>query len=240
MCFHVLTCLLVSTESDELCSAINKKRKIRLDKGHRSGLIVTQTRLQDHANDWIKPVRCRFEVTSLSSHEGIIAVIQHLVFRKNSTTDECIDYIQFTRKDGSSSQKFCGRFNAELYMDPYFINPADSITSGTAFVDENGEMDVLISVAKERLKSDEEMDLSIVFTAYRRNFFLILIHIEISKFLDCSQVLKRDTSYRPCSEKRREFCIYSGFFKDNYINCPLPNCEDEQGCSQSQIVSRKN
>ncbi|XP_064211298.1 uncharacterized protein LOC103314323 isoform X2 [Tribolium castaneum] len=209
----------LSMENDELCSPINKKRRVRLDKGHRSGLVVRQFRLQDHSLDWTRNFKCRFEVTPSSSREGVIAVIQHLSFRKNASTDECVDYVQFTRKDGSSSQKYCGRFNAALYMDHNFVNTADPISSGTAFVDDSGELEVAISVSREHLENDEEMDLSIVFTAFRH----------------CSQVLKRDTSYRPCSEKRREYCIYSGFFMDSFVNCPFPDCEDEQGCSQTPI-----
>jgi hypothetical protein len=210
----------LNIENDELCSL--GKRKIKLDEGPRSGLRVGQTRLNDHDLDWIRSMKCRFKVVPSSSQEGIIAVIQHLIFRKNSTTDECIDYVQFTRKDGSSSQKFCGRFNAALYMDHNFVNPADPISSGTAFVDEKGELDVILYVSKEHLGADEEMDLSIVFTAYRH----------------CSLVLKRNEMYRPCSNTRREFCIYSGFFSDSYINCPLPDCEDEQGCSKPEVIDR--
>ena len=161
----------MTVEDDDLCSPI-KRRKIRLDKGPRSGLIVTQTRLDDHSTKWNQNFKCKFQVSPASSREGIIAVIQHLIFRKNSTTDECIDYVQFGRKDGSSSQKFCGRYNAALRMDRHFVNPSEPISSGTAFVDERGELDVYIYVAREQLKSEEESGISIVFTAYRRKYWV--------------------------------------------------------------------
>lgn len=160
----------VTVEDDDLCS-FSRKRKIRLDKGHNSGLIIRQRHLNDHSMDWLRNWRCRFQVIPSSSREGVIAVIQHLIFRKNSTTDECIDYVQFSRRDGSSSQKFCGRFNAALRMDHNFGNPVEPISSGTAFVDDKGELDVTLYVSKEHLKTDEETDISIVFTAYRRKFF---------------------------------------------------------------------
>lgn len=161
----------VSVENTNLCSEITK-RKIRLGKELNSGLIVTQSRLSYHPIDWTKNAYCKFEVNS-GKNGGIFAVIEYLVFRKNETTGECIDYVQFKRQDGSTSRKYCEEFNAEFSMDSSFLHEAvvsDGIATKNSFIDYKGELDVVIFISKESLKINEDMDLRIVFTSFRRKF----------------------------------------------------------------------
>lgn len=192
-----------------------------------------QKYLNEHPIDWRYDMECKFKVTTTNNHGGVIAVIQNLTFRKNSTTDECIDYVQFIRKDGLPSSKYCGRFNAALKMDHNFINPAESIASGNSIVDENGSLVVSIFISKQKLKFDEEMDLNIVFTPYRGIFCTLILKKTNTSLLECLEVLRKDDLYKPCSNKYKKFCIYSGFFGDSYINCPHPDCVDEGGCSKA-------
>lgn len=203
---------LEKIEDDNVCSATNKKRKIKLDKGPHSGLILRQYQLSNHNVDWERNLRCRFQVNPESSREGVLAVIQHLSFRKNATTDECIDYVQFTRKDGSSSQKFCGRFNAALHMDHNFVDPSQRVSSGTAIVDERGELDTFIFIAKEHLQSDEEMDLSIVYTAYKRMLFIQLKKKTIGFWLQIvHKFLKKTLIIELVVLKGKNFVFTRGF-----------------------------
>lgn len=180
-CTSSLFLILDSIEDDDLCSQI-KTRKIKLGKGSKSGLIVKQTRLNDHSLQWPINLHCVFKVEAasesnifhniglMSSREnnGIFAVIHYLIFRKNESTGECIDYIQFKSHDDSMSKKYCGRLSAALSMDSQFEN---SIFTNSAFGDNafesRSQLEVIIFVSKEPLRNDEEMDLRIVFTSYR-------------------------------------------------------------------------
>lgn len=152
-----------------MCSPITK-RKIKLGTESNSGLIVTLGRLRDHSLEWDKNFPCKFQVDTSKSNNGLFVVIQNIVFRKNESNDECIDYVQYKRQDGSSSKKYCGRLHSALGMDPifapdaYVTNLQPTINS---FDEPIGQLDVYIYVAREPLHSYEEMELEIVFTSYR-------------------------------------------------------------------------
>lgn len=94
-------------------------------------------------------------------------MIQNLNFRKNLTTGDCVDYLQFEKKHHVKSRKFCGKINAQKFME----EPEDSIYAYNTFVETDGEMDVIIFVSSKALSLYEYMDLNIVFTTYRRMYF---------------------------------------------------------------------
>lgn len=49
--------------------------------------------------------------------------------------------------------------------------------------------------------------------------------------VDCKQAKLSDL---PCLSKPT--CIYEEFFNDGYINCPYPDCADEEGCSDMVYI----
>lgn len=82
------------------------------------------------------------------------------------------------RSDGSTSQKFCGTQNAALSMDHIFAAPVgeDLISVGNSF-DSRGDLEVIVFISRMALRPDEDMDLSVVFTAYRG---MCVISLELS------------------------------------------------------------
>lgn len=164
---NLIMLLSVTIENPDLCS-LGTKRKIKLGRGDESTLVIQQTRLNDHLIPWEKNFLCTFKIKTANG-DGIFAVIQYLVFRKNETTGECIDYVRFRRKDNSLSQKYCDTFNAALSMGTTFQHHPFDIVSRNAFIDIEGELNVELYVSKEPLNHDE-MDLNILFTSFRSIF----------------------------------------------------------------------
>lgn len=223
---------LVNIESDSLCSEITK-RKIKLDKEHNSALIVKQSRLNDHSLDWQVNKFCKFQVNSVFAQSGgVLAVIQYLNFRRDPITDECIDYIQFRPKDGPYTKKFCGIINATLAMDQQLTDLQKPLVYENSAIDYRGELDVYVNISKKALKPNENADINVVFTSYKRICFYIQFYACVARYfvvLDCSRDHGNDFLI-PCSDTIRTFCIYSGFFKDGIVNCPYADCTDENGC----------
>ncbi|XP_023710831.1 uncharacterized protein LOC111866274 [Cryptotermes secundus] len=193
--------------SDRICSLVGKKRKIKLKEKAESAVIIKETRSFD---DWqgIVEYRCRFEVIS-EDEDGVIAVIQNLSFRFDESG--CIDYIQFKRKDGSKSRKYCGQIHSFRQTQEDVEVLEEDI--GTV-LDPGGELDTYIYVANIKLKPNEKLDLELVYTSYRA-------------------CLRRHSTYQSCVPYASDVCIWRGLFNDSYVNCHM-NCFDEGSCFKSQ------
>lgn len=166
-----------------MCSEV-QQRRIKLGKGSKSGLIVKQSRLNDHALPWPTNLRCSFRVEAYSdkSHfpvpfwpinekDGVFGVIQNLNFRKNDTTNECIDYVQFTNNESQSSRKYCGVLNTALIIMESTVQSRFIENEEFGGFRSKKELKVTIFISKDPLRQDEEMDLNIVFTSYRGKEF---------------------------------------------------------------------
>jgi len=79
--------------SDNVCSLIGRKRRIKVKDRSESAVVIKATRSFE---DWpgIVEYKCRFEVKS-EDDDGLIAVIQNLSFRSDASG--CIDYIQVNK-----------------------------------------------------------------------------------------------------------------------------------------------
>ncbi|XP_025834558.1 uncharacterized protein LOC108741543 isoform X1 [Agrilus planipennis] len=210
----VLSYKSMHVESGELCSPITK-RKIKLGKHEDSALLVSQKRLDDHSLKWKVDFKCTFEIDVSSHSDGVFAVIQKLILRKNETTNECIDYIQFKRDDGSNISRHCGYLNAELSMGKHFAPypfSSDLAPTGNSYIDPKGKLIATIFVSREPLLEGEETDFLLVFTSYK-------------------SCMWNKQDYLPCLPHQTDKCIYVGFFHDGYVNCPYPGCVDENECS---------
>lgn len=154
----------VSLGDEKLCSPTTK-RKVKFES-----LVVTQGRTNDHSLDWRMPDICKFEFQSYYYKGGVVAVIQKLDLRKNDSSGECIDYIQFHSRRGLKSDKYCGVIDAKIIMDN--SNLKDQVplfypmSYNNAFVDIDGELDVVIYIAKQHLQPNEKTEIEIVFTSY--------------------------------------------------------------------------
>ncbi|XP_021934836.1 uncharacterized protein LOC110837237 isoform X2 [Zootermopsis nevadensis] len=192
--------------SDKICSLVGRKRKIKLKQEAESAVVIKETRSFD---DWAGVVeyRCQFEVKS-ENEDGVIAVIQNLSLRYDESG--CVDYIQFKRRDGSRSRKFCGQINSFKQM-----QEDGEVLDGNvgAVLDPGGELDTTIYVASIKLNSNEKLDLEIVYTSYKA----------------CSGSYN---IYESCGPDAKEVCIWRGLFNDNYVNCPV-KCFDEGSCFKS-------
>ncbi|KAK3910573.1 putative leucine-rich repeat receptor-like protein kinase IMK2 [Frankliniella fusca] len=203
-------------ENSRVCS-ISRKRELRLQEKENSAISLKELRYFDKWSG-IYPFNCNFTVSAPNGY-GIIAVIQNLDLRKNESTQECIDYVQFQKRNskikafifGSDlvrSQKFCGIVNSIHEPDEADELKVD-IVAQNAFIDDKGNLDVTISVASQQLLSSEKLDIFIIFTAYK----------------PC----KYGDGYKQCSATS-SICIWEGFFDDTNVNCPYNNCFDEGGC----------
>ncbi|CAH0555980.1 unnamed protein product [Brassicogethes aeneus] len=205
-------------ENDDLCSLVTK-RKIKLGKEYKSALRVSQKRLNFHPLEWDKNMLCRFQVQSAYGKGGILAVIQSLNFRKDDF-ENCIDYVQFTGKNGLSSKRYCGNITASIVMNQNTIDNIPEIIYENSFIDLN-EMDVKIYVDRRPIDYNIKMEVDIVFTSYLLG--------------SCKE---EHVDLKPCREDLDSFCIYKYFFDDGAVNCPFTGCLDEKGC-KNQIDSKK-
>lgn len=212
-CFAYIK-LNFNEERNALCSKFKLLgiKNYPLTQHHNSGLLV-EGDFQFHSDKWNDDLVCTFKVGYPSGTDGVIAVIQSLTMRRNSTSGQCIDFIQFEAKDLSKSNPFCGHFNVVSKMNGE-INTVDNFNYGNSFRTKKHKMYVHITLGKEPFQEQfQELDFKMVFSAYR----------------NCSPETIYDLSYRPCNDKS-SFCIYDGFFNDGYVNCPLPGCVDEGSC----------
>ncbi|CAH1121666.1 unnamed protein product [Ceutorhynchus assimilis] len=206
----------------KLCSPINTKLKVRYES-----LLVTEGRTNSHSLPWVVPEICKFEFQSVYPHGGALAVIQKMQLRRNFTNGECIDYIQFRSKQGVSSQRFCGFLDARLNMNYNVVNAPDAVypqyfplSFSNSFVDVDGELDVVIYIAKQPLEPEERTEFAIIFNSYQdcaKDY-----HIKHVSLKNCIENLWNNDSVR--------VCLNAMYFGDGYINCPYFGCVDEGGC----------
>lgn len=208
-----------SLGDEKLCSPTTK-RKVKFES-----LVVTQGRTNEHSLDWRMPDICKFEFQSYYYKGGVVAVIQKLDLRKNDSSGECIDYIQFHSRRGLKSDKYCGVIDAKIIMDN--SNLKDQVplfypmSYNNAFVDIDGELDVVIYIAKQHLQPNEKTEIEIVFTSYLN--CKLAFQSKWGTFVPCY-------SYNQSIIKGLDMCLNSEYFEDGYINCPHFGCPDEGGC----------
>ncbi|KAF2901906.1 hypothetical protein ILUMI_04276 [Ignelater luminosus] len=203
----------LSIEDDDLCSPITK-RNITLGIDDLSALIVSLDNItalkEQEDNKWEDDLICEFQISIPQSDKGVFAVIQNIAFRKNYTTNECIDYVEYRRYDGTLGGKYCGQMGTD-----YQFQPNDSLVTTNSFVQHSTSLiNVYINISKTPLEPDEELELEIVFTTFRNC---------LKKF----SFLDRDSW---CWEGFSAHCIARSFSRDGYFNCPYRTCTDEGGC----------
>ncbi|KAL3268589.1 hypothetical protein HHI36_007697 [Cryptolaemus montrouzieri] len=208
-------------EKVAFCSKIKILGTYTQHLGHHanSGFIL-EDEFQMHSKQWQDDLVCTFKVSHPTGTDGVFAVIQSLSMRRNKTTGQCIDYIQFRAKDGTNSDQFCGKFLvSNMNGEP---STQDGIYYGNSFRTKHHKLHVYINIGKQPFREkNDKVEFKIVFTAYQ----------------NCSPDTILDLSYRPCKELSN-FCIYNGFFNDGYVNCPLPGCVDEGSCSKFNVVQK--
>ncbi|KAK9881709.1 hypothetical protein WA026_017227 [Henosepilachna vigintioctopunctata] len=186
---------------------------------HDSAGLILEGEFKVHNNYWKDTLHCSFKVNYPSETDGVIAVIQSLNMRKNESTGQCIDFIQFSSKDGSSTDKFCGNFDVSKMNGESSV--LDVFNYENSFRTKKHKLYTHINIGKEPFKRNQHLEFKVIYTAYR----------------NCSQRNLMDLAYRPCKESS-EFCIYNGFFNDNYVNCPLKGCVDEGSCLKFVTVEK--
>ncbi|KAF5272146.1 hypothetical protein FQA39_LY01228 [Lamprigera yunnana] len=207
----------MTVDDHKLCSPVTT-RKIRLETELLSALKISIGRLKEHSWQWEKNFHCTFKVQTFQSNLGLFIVIQNIAFRKNFTTNECIDYIQYRRSDGTVSKKYCDTMQAALGMDQF--DETELTPTSNSFIDQTGSVEVTVHISREPLVF-YEMELDVVFTTYS--------YCYIPK-----------ATNRACNAEYKEYCIYKGFFGDGVINCPYPECVDEGGCSNKVTDQRSS
>ncbi|KZC05653.1 PREDICTED: uncharacterized protein LOC107193978 [Dufourea novaeangliae] len=163
-------------------------------------------------------VHCKF-VFKAAKGDGLFGVIQKMSFRKNGS--QCIDYVQFKRKDTYQTEKFCGLLDRSRtkYSDPESENSGSSSVSlptetyaeyDPSGYKSGGELETEIFISHETLLDDEFLALNIVYTPYK----------------NCSNVdLTKYTSIG------LNTCLQNEFFCDGVYNHVLPNVRsDEDNC----------
>ncbi|XP_063225012.1 uncharacterized protein LOC134532497 [Bacillus rossius redtenbacheri] len=220
----------LTIESDKVCSNLVKKRKLKLHRNEQSGIIVKETRYFDTWSGQYE-FECNFLVKG-DHNDGVIAVIQKLSLRKEDNEsaenfDECLDFVQFRRDDGTKSVKYCGKMSAfsETSGDQDVTaeaRPEEPTTmlelSQNAFYDPGGQLEVKIYIKNKHLLPFQTIDLVIAFTSY-------------------TPCYKRVRNYSSCGT---DMCVWDGFFQDGVVNCPFSNCLDEGGlCRSPPAVSKR-
>ncbi|XP_076234558.1 uncharacterized protein LOC143179288 [Calliopsis andreniformis] len=199
----------------------SKKSKIEITN---SAAVVRAKHMFDR---WtvLDNVQCKF-VFRAPKGDGLFGVIQQMSFRQNGT--QCLDYVQFKRKDNHRTEKFCGsldRTRIKYYPVP---EPDNSMYSSDAMLPartyaeydpgdlrSGGELETEIFISKERLQEGEFLTLTIVYTPYK----------------NCSNV--DTTKYTSIGFNT---CLPNKLFCDGVYNCAPTVCSDEENCS-NEITS---
>ncbi|XP_065220790.1 uncharacterized protein LOC135845868 [Planococcus citri] len=206
-------------ESDNLCSLGFTPKRLHIGRDENSGLLVEEISYFKQLSGKY-PYNCKFTVES-TAEMGVFAVIQKLKLRKNTTTGECIDYVQFRHSSALQlgvvdinidpdpwGVKHCGDVNA---MEVEFTDAAPLSLSNVlpnAFIDPKGKIDVKIFVKNQTIPPGMDLDLKIAFTSY-----------QVCRF--------NMGNYKKCSS---DACIWYTYFNDKILNCPFTSCADEGGC----------
>ncbi|XP_054004154.1 uncharacterized protein LOC128890031 [Hylaeus anthracinus] len=212
-------------ESERFCHKLNKKSTIEIKN---SAAIVWPKHMFDR---WsvLTDVRCKF-VFKAAKGDGLFGVIQEMSLRQNST--DCIDYVQFKRKDNHRTQKFCGmmdRSKIKYYTVPEpehnFYMPGATHQTAWNFAEydpseskSGGELETEIFISKEKLMDGEFLALKIVYTPYK----------------NCSNV-----DFAEYTSIRMNACLRNEFFCDRIYNCAPGVCSDEDNCpnTSTEITS---
>lgn len=107
------------------------------------------------------------------------------MFRRNETTNECIDYVEFRLSNGKRTQKYCGIVTTGYSMDRRFEDSSRYNSWGLGAVKSEKEVEVFIFISKEPLQEGESVELEIAFTFYAGESLLLLRDNEISRLQYC-------------------------------------------------------
>ncbi|KAK6637921.1 hypothetical protein RUM44_008343 [Polyplax serrata] len=171
---------------------------------------------------------CSFAVKAPSKY-GIYVAVQSLNFRVDPKTKTCKDYVkvQVPKKFLSFfSQKiektFCGKLEPResLFLDGStgfddVLN--NSVVADNGFQTKEDVLFINIHVAREKLKSDEKLDINIVLTAFKH---------------DC-QGRDGGVQCRACEWISHKFSM------DKIQNCPYTSCLDEDYCRNVDTKNEK-
>lgn len=143
--------------------------KITLETGELSGLIISlrnTSKLKEQTQKWGDvDFVCEFRVEATKNDNGIFAVIQNIVFRKDKITNECLDYVEYRPVNSTfRSKRYCGQMDADTSLT---FMPSDLTPVSNSFVEPNTVLDVYINISKEPLKPYRILELQIVFTSFR-------------------------------------------------------------------------
>lgn len=205
------------SDSKKLC---RKNHELSLGKDGNSSIIVNSTNLIPSSRE--KDFQCEFTVTD-PFNMGIFAVIQRMSFRKNASSNECIDYLQirhkpkpkfskpltFVSRPWEKELKYCGTLGK--FEQSYITSPNVSVPAylaPNAMVDRNGNIEVKIFVKSTKGHTDEDSFVELAFTSFKT----------------CNG---NEGGYRFCGNRT---CIHKDFFDDNIVNCPFKDCADESEC----------
>ncbi|KOC69447.1 hypothetical protein WH47_09405 [Habropoda laboriosa] len=164
-------------------------------------------------------LHCKFTFKTAKG-DGLFGVIQKMSFRRNKT--QCLDYVQFKRKDHHQTEKFCGsidRSKVKYYVVP---EPEDSVYSSESpslartYAEYDpinhksaAELETEIFISKEKLKEGEFLALSIAYTSFTN-----CSHVDREKYTSIGY----------------QTCMLNEFFCDGIYNCAPGVCFDEDTC----------
>ncbi|CAH0382603.1 unnamed protein product [Bemisia tabaci] len=201
-------------ENDEVCSYAFKPKNILIGHKDKPALILSE---KSYFDSWpgTRPFNCNFHV--FVHNQGLFAVIQNMYLRRNATTKECIDYIQFKqskqqfpinlqfeREQHNWGPKYCGRIIATDIM----MEQPDSDIAPNAYIANEGSIAVKIHITPKQVLDNETLTLEIAFTPY-----------SICRY--------DNNAVKNCGEN---MCISQKYVTDGVVNCPFIDCRDEGTC----------
>ncbi|KAK1129944.1 hypothetical protein K0M31_019638 [Melipona bicolor] len=201
-------------ESEKLCNILGKVSTIDINS---SAAIVRAKHMLDRWNVRMN-VHCKFKITTAKGY-GLFGVIQKMSFRKNGT--QCLDYVQFKRKDYYKTKRFCGILdrNKMKYSAAESENNAESeiyAEYDPSNHKSSAELETEIFISKEKLEEGEFLALCIAYTS----------------FGNCSDVDSK--RYKSIGHNT---CIRNEYFCDEVYNCVPGICSDEGNCTHEIISS---
>lgn len=206
---------------EKLCHIFSKMSTIDMKIG---AVIVRAKHMLDRWNVHTN-FHCKFKLVTAKGY-GLFGVIQKMSFRRNET--QCIDYVQFKRKDDHRTEKFCGfldRSKIKYYEVPEpesRMHLSESLTRIYAEYDpsskKSAELETEIFISKKKLEEGEFLTLNIAYTS----------------FTNCSNI--DSDKYTPIGFN---ICMLNDFFCDGIYNCVPGICSDEDKCpsSMNEIIS---
>lgn len=114
-----------------------KKPEIDLEDGQNSAIIITQTWNSTHNFPKIKS-KCSFKIKNKKQNSGIYIVITKLKFRKDPSTNNCIDYIEFSHSS-NFNDRTCDTFDETRGLFLY-LNISEKEVRITVSVNKNIEI----------------------------------------------------------------------------------------------------